>query len=99
MLNYLRGLSASQLKADLNREYVNRSVLGHVGIFNVLPNVVFVCDGESIPISVKQFQCNLTRLLRLASRNDERWVELFCSCQPLVGHVLHSFRNVDALPL
>ena len=51
---------------SLHRDYVNRSTLGYVAIFNLLPDVVFVFDDEKLPISVQSFQTNLTRLLRVA---------------------------------
>ena len=51
---------------ELHRDDVNRSTLGYISIFNLLPDVCFVMDGEQLPISVKAFQQNLTSLLRLA---------------------------------
>ena len=83
---------------ELHRDYVNRSTLGYISIFNLLPDVCFVMDGEQLPISVKAFQQNLTSLLRLACRVDDGWQQLFSSRLPLTGHLLHEFRYLDVIP-
>ena len=83
---------------ELHRDHINRSTLGYISIFNALPDACFVMEGEQLPISVKAFQQNLTRLLRLVCRIDDGWQELFSPRLPLTGHLLHSFRNVDVLP-
>ena len=83
---------------ELHRDYINRSTLGYISVFNILPDCVFVVAGEKLPISVKDFQHNLTCLLRFVSSIDDNWHELFSPRMPLVGHLLHKYRNIDVLP-
>ena len=83
----------------LNRDYINRSTLGYIGIFNLLPDVVFVDEDGHLPISVQSFQRNLTRLLRTVSVSEILWQELFSPRSPLVGHVLHDYQNLDMLAI
>jgi len=83
---------------ELHRDYINRSTLGYISVFNILPDCVFVMAGEKLPISVKDFQHNLTCLLRFVSSIDDNWHELFSPRMPLVGHLLHKYRNIDVLP-
>ena len=75
---------------SLQRDYINRSALGFVSLFNLLPDCVFINGEEKLPISVKSFQSKLTSLLRFVCGINERWQELFCSRQLLTGHVLHT---------
>ena len=82
----------------LHRDYINRSVLGYVSIFNLLPDVVFVYEDEQIPISVQSFQKNRTRFLRFVSCLDGCWLELFYPRAPLANHLLRNFRNLDVIP-
>ena len=84
---------------ELHRDYINRSTLGYISIFNILPDACFVMEGEQLPISVKAFQQNLTKLLRLVCRNDDGWQKLFSPRLPLTGHLLHDFRNIDIIPV
>ena len=43
----------------LNRDYINRSVLGYIGIFNLLPDAIFVDARTDHSASIKVFQSNL----------------------------------------
>ena len=83
---------------ELHRDYINRSTLGYVSVFNLLPDACFIMDGEQLPISVKTFQQNLTNLLRFVCRIDDGWQDLFSPRLPLTGHLLHDFRNIDHIP-
>ena len=83
----------------LHREYLNRSTFGYVSVFNLLPDAVFVFGDEKLPISVKCFQQNLTRLLRFVSGIEDCWYELFSPRAALSSHLLLHFRNLDELPV
>ena len=83
---------------ELRKEYLNRSVLGYVSIFNILPDAVFVADGDINPIPVQDFQRNINNLLKLASQHVDTWQELYSSRVSLVGHTLLEFRNIDRIP-
>ena len=83
---------------ELHRDYINRSTFGYISIFNLLPDCVFVRDGVKLPISISDFQHNLTCLLKLVCSIDDNWHELFSARMPLVGHLLHKYRNLDTIP-
>ena len=82
---------------DLHRDYLNRSTFGYVAIFNVLPEIVFTSSEFEQPIPVKEFQKNLSRLVRRASFDIEDWDHLFNPRLPLSSHSLLQFRRIDDL--
>ena len=82
----------------LHRDYINRSTFGYVGVFNLLPEVVFYDPEFDVPIPVSNFQKNLTRLIKLASENVDHWYEVFSPRVALYNHVLKQFRNVNEVP-
>ena len=88
----------SDVYRNLHRDYINRSTFGYIHIFNLLPDAVFIMEGETLPISLKDFQRNLSNLLKMASLNVDNWEELYSSRMPFVSHVLNDFRNVDVIP-
>ena len=47
---------------NLNRDYLDRSTYGYIAIFNMLPECMFHCDEQVLPISVSEFQSNLNKL-------------------------------------
>ena len=61
----------SDVYRNLHRDYINRSTFGYIQVFNLLPDVVFMMEGEQIAISVKDLQRNLNNLLKMASFNAE----------------------------
>ena len=82
---------------ELQRDYINRSIFGYIAIFNLLPDVVFLSNDEPVPISVQTFQKNLTMLLRIACNEIIDWIDMYSPRISLVGHPLHTFRNLDNL--
>jgi hypothetical protein len=56
---------------SLHRDYINWSTLGYVSVFNLLPDAVFVMEGEKLPLSVQLFQRNLSHFLKLVSLENE----------------------------
>ena len=61
----------------LHQEYLNRSTFGYVAIFNILPEIVFSSAEFDLPIPVKEFQKNLSRLVRRASFDIDDWDHLY----------------------
>ena len=49
---------------SLHRDYLNRSLLGYVAVFNLLPDSIFSCTLTGELASVKTFRSNLVLLLR-----------------------------------
>ena len=84
---------------SLHRDYINRSTLGYVSVFNLLPDAVFVMEGETLPLSVQFFQRNLSHFLKLVSLENELWQELFSARFSLVTHLLNEYRNIDFIPI
>ena len=78
---------------QLHRDYLNRSTFGYVGIFNLLPDVLFDSDSESQPIPVKEFQKNLNRFLKLLSSDIDGWESIFSPRVALAHHVLLNFQD------
>ena len=77
---------------------MNRSTLGYISVFNLLPDCVFVVAGAKLPISVKDFQSNLASFLRFVCSIDGDWAELFSARVPLSSHLLRKYRNLDVIP-
>ena len=80
---------------DLHREYLDRSTFGYVAIFNLLPPVMFHSQEYDQPIPVKEFQRNLTKLLRLSSHVEVFWPNLFNPRFELHNHLIRDFHNVS----
>ena len=83
---------------NLHRDYINRSTFGYIGVFNLLPEVVFHDSEGTIPISISSFQKNLTVLLKVASMDIDHWDEVYSPRVPLWNHVLKDLRHLDHLP-
>ena len=81
----------------LHREYLNRSTFGYVAIFNILPEIVFSSAEFDLPIPVKEFQKNLSRLVRRASFDIDDWDHLYNPRLPLSSHSLLQFRRLGDL--
>ena len=61
----------------LYRDYINRSVLGYIWVYNLLPEEIIRST------SVKCFQSDLQKMLKdMASSYPERWRSLFSVRQP-----------------
>ena len=70
-----------------------------MSVFNLLPDAVFVMEGEKLPLSVQLFQRNLSHFLKLVSLENELWQELFSARFSLVTHLLNEYRNIDFIPI
>ena len=84
---------------NLGRDYLDRSTLGYVAVFNILPECVFHYDEHELPITVSQFQSNLNVLLKSASNDLDGWEGLFCPRATIFDHLLRRFStlaNLDA---
>ena len=84
---------------ELHRDYLNRSTFGYVGVFNLLPDVVFVSEDFECPIPVKEFQKNLNKLVKLASHDVDNWHLLFSPRLPLFDHLIRGFQHVNRVHL
>ena len=69
-----------------NRDYVNRSVLGYVSVFTLLPDHVFT-DETHTTARVKIIQQNLARLLK-SCLSLNCWRELYSARKGLAHHPL-----------
>ena len=79
---------------NLGKDYLNRSTFGYVGIFNLLPEIVFHSHDYDDMIPVKEFQKNLSRLLKFVSTVAVFWSNLYNPRIDLYNHMLKDYRNV-----
>ena len=71
----------------LGRDYLDRSTFGYVGVFNLLPDVVFSSFDYEGVIPVGEFQKNLNKLLKLGSQHLTDWEQLFSPRRALASHL------------
>ena len=88
---------AIDVTRTLGRDYLDRSTFGYVAVFNLLPECVFHADEHVLPISVSDFQSNLTALLKLASNDLDGWDSLFCPRMAISYYMLRFFNNLSDL--
>ena len=82
----------------LHRDYINRSTLGYIGVFNLLPDLVFLDPEYDVPIPVSTFQKNLNTLLKVACMHVDNWSEIFSPRVSLYNHVLKVFSSLHEWP-
>jgi hypothetical protein len=80
---------------ELHRDYLDRSTFGYIGIFNLLPAVVFVSPEYEGFIPINEFQSNLNKLVKLASHVDNQWANLYSPRFELSHHLVRDFHDVD----
>jgi len=82
---------------NLNRDYLDRSTYGYIAIFNMLPECMFHCDEQVLPISVSDFQSNLNKLLKIVSHELDEWFGVFSPRTTIHDHVLRRFTNLSTV--
>ena len=73
---------------SLQRDYINRSTLGYISTFNLLPERVFEHEDLGI-ISVSDFQHNLSSLAKEMMIDMEDWDSLYSPRLPIAHHPLN----------
>ena len=80
---------------ELHRDYLDRSTFGYIGIFNLLPAVVFVSLDYEGFIPDNEFQWSLNKLVKLASNADDQWANLYSPRFELSHHLVRDFHDVE----
>ena len=65
----------------------------------MLPECMFHCDEQVLPISVSDFQSNLNKLLKIASHELDEWYGVFSFRTTIHDHVLRRFTNLNTVEL
>ena len=78
---------------ELQRDYLNRSTLGYIAVFNMPPDAVFGGCYVGEFITVKEFQHNLMVFLRAAIAHND-WMNLLSPRIALSNHPLLSAQSI-----